>query len=194
MTLCRLVVALQCCVQACNYLVAAVAHNVGYALMVMTPAPCYLGLCLSDSKADLNNVMLSKATKAAYALKLHARQYRISHPPKYPLCPTHRANPPLRCRKMAQAGPTATYASLTTQLPTEQVYKDMVYAHYSLHISTPTLAVRAELGAYPTNIPGIVCLSNYMSYLCSPEVPPLVSKALLVLKAIALTSKFSWWE
>ena len=95
---------------------------------------------------------------------------------------------------MAQAGPTATYASPTTQLATEHVWKDMVYAHYSLHTSTHTLAVRAELGAYPTYIPGISRLSNYMSYLCSPEAPPLVSKALLVQKAIAHTSKFSWWN
>ena len=33
-----------------------------------------------------------------------------------------------------------------------------------------------------------------MSYLCSLEAPPLVSKALQVHKAIALTSKFSWWN
>ena len=33
-----------------------------------------------------------------------------------------------------------------------------------------------------------------MSYLCSPDVPPLVSKAILVHKAIALTSKFAWWN
>ena len=95
---------------------------------------------------------------------------------------------------MAQAGPTATYASLTTQLAMGHVWKDMVYAHYSLHTSTPTLAVRAELGAYPTYIPGISRLSNYMSYLCSTEAPPLVSKAPLVQKALAHTSKFSWWN
>ena len=68
------------------------------------------------------------------------------------------------------------------------------YAHYFRHTSTPTLVVRAELGAYPTYIPGIARLANYMSYLCSPDVPPLVSKAILVHKAIALTSKFAWWN
>ena len=97
-------------------------------------------------------------------------------------------------RKVAKEGPTATYASSTTQLPTDQIYKDMAYAHYFLHTSTPTLAVRAELGANPTYIPGIARLANYMSYLCSPDVPPLVSKAILVHKAMALTPIFAWWN
>ena len=70
----------------------------------------------------------------------------------------------------------------------------MAYAHYFLHTSTPTLAVRAELGAYPTYIPGIARLANYMSYLCSQDAPPLVSKAILVHKAMALKSKFAWWN
>ena len=52
-------------------------------------------------------------------------------------------------------------------------------------LCTPTLATRAELGAYSTYIPGISRLSTYMSYLCGPIAPPLVSKALQVQQAIA---------
>ena len=103
-------------------------------------------------------------------------------------------DPYIHPRKVAQSSPTDTYASLTTQLDTKQIWKDMVYAHYSLHTSTPILATRAEMGAYPTYIPGIPRLSNYMSYLCGPTAPPLISKALLVQQAIARTSKFSWWN
>ena len=70
----------------------------------------------------------------------------------------------------------------------------MVYAHYSLHTSTPILATRAEQGAYPTYIPGISCLTTNMSYPCSLTAPPLISKALLVQQATARSSKFSWWN
>ena len=167
------------------------------------PSPCYLGLCLSDSKQDLNKVMLRKATKAAFALRsmldntasatlLNTLYAQLIEP--ILLYGVEQWLPYIHPRKVAKEGPTATYASSTTQLPTDQIYKDMAYAHYFLHTSTPTLAVRAELGAYPTYIPGIARLANYMSYLCSPDVPPLVSKAILVHKAIALTSKFAWWN
>ena len=33
------------------------------------PKPCYLGLCLSNTKSDLNSTMLSKSTRAAYGLR-----------------------------------------------------------------------------------------------------------------------------
>ena len=33
------------------------------------PKPCYLGLCISDSKPDLNSIMLSKGTRASFALR-----------------------------------------------------------------------------------------------------------------------------
>ena len=74
--------------------------------------------------------------------------------------------------KIHQLGPKGTFTTSTTQLPTEQVWKDLIYAHYSLHPSTPLLAVRAELGSFPTYIPGICRVSNYMTYLCGPECPP----------------------
>ena len=167
------------------------------------PSPCYLGLCLSDSKQDLSKVMLRKATKAAFALRsmldntasatlLNTLYAQLIEP--ILLYGVEQWLPYVHPRKVAKEGPTATYASSTTQLPTDQTYKDMAYAHYFHHTSTPTLAVRAELGAYPTYIPGIARLANYMSYLCSPDVPPLVSKAILVHKAMALTSKFAWWN
>ena len=128
------------------------------------PKPCYLGLCLSDTKADLNAIMLRKATKAAFALRsmlnntatatlINTLYAQLIEP--ILLYGVEQWLPYIHPRKVAQSGPTETYASLTTQLTTEQTWKDMVYAHYSLHTSTPTLATRAELGAYPTYIPGI---------------------------------------
>ena len=167
------------------------------------PSPCYLGLCLSDSKQDLSKIMLRKATKAAFAHRsmldntasatlLNTLYAQLIEP--ILLYGVEQWLPYVHPQKVAKEGPTTTYASPTTQLPTDQTYKDMAYAHYFLHTSTPTLAVRAELGAYPTYIPGIARLANYMSYLCSQDVPPLVSKAILVHKAMALTSKFAWWN
>ena len=32
------------------------------------PQPCYLGICLSNAKIDLNSIMLRKASKASFAL------------------------------------------------------------------------------------------------------------------------------
>ena len=147
--------------------------------------------------------MLRKATKAAFTLRsmldntasatlLNTLYAQLIEP--ILLYGVEQWLPYIHPRKVAKEGPTATYASSTTQLPTDQTYKDMAYAHYFLHTSTPTLAVRAELGAYPTYIPGIARLANYMSYLCSQDIPPLVSKAILVHKAMALTSKFAWWN
>ena len=149
------------------------------------PCPCYLGLCLSDTKADLNNVMLHKATKAAFTLKsmldntasatlINTLFAQLIEP--ILLSGVEQWLPYTHPRKVAQSGPTETYASLTTQLATEQIWKDMVYAHYSLHTSTPILATRAKLGAYRTYIPSISRLSTYMSDLCGPTAPQLVSK------------------
>ena len=134
--------------------------------------------------------MLHKATKAAFALKsmldntasatlINTLFAQLIKP--ILLYGVEQWLPYIHPRKVAQSGPTETYASLTTQLDTEQIWKDMVYAHYSLHTSTPILATSAELGAY-------------MSYLCGPTAPPLISKALLVQRAIARSSKFSWWN
>ena len=97
-------------------------------------------------------------------------------------------------RKIHQHSPKGTFTTLPTQLPTDQVWKDLIYAHYSLHSSTPTLAVRAELGVFPTYIPGICRVSNYLAYLCDPTCPPLVAKAIIVQKTLAQTNKFSWWN
>ena len=79
----------------------------------------------------------------------------------------------------------STFTTSPTQLPTEQVWKDLIYAHYSLYSSTPILAVRAELGAFPTYIPGICRVSNYLAYLCDPTCPPLVAKEVIVQKTLA---------
>ena len=47
----------------------------------------------------------------------------------------------------------------------------MEYTHYQLSITTPTIAVRLELGATPTYIPGIARLAKYLSYINGPGVP-----------------------
>ena len=51
-----------------------------------------------------------------------------------------------------------------------------------LKATTPTLAVRSELGSFSTYISGISRLTNYMAYICSPWAPPLVTKAIMVIK------------
>ena len=53
--------------------------------------------------------------------------------------------PYIHPRKIHQLGPKGTFTTPTTQLPTEQVWKDLIYAHYSLHTSTPVLAVRRPM-------------------------------------------------
>ena len=57
--------------------------------------------------------------------------------------------------KVDQAGPAGTFTLNPTQLPTDHIWKDLIYSHYSLHTSTPILGVRAELGAFPNYIQGI---------------------------------------
>ena len=97
-------------------------------------------------------------------------------------------------QKVDQAGPAGTFTLNPTQLPTDHIWKDLIYSHYSLHTSTPILGVRAELGAFPTYIQGICRVSNYMAYLCHPECPPLVARAVKAQKAIAAQSKYSLWN
>ena len=67
-------------------------------------------------------------------------------------------------RKVEQVSPTKIFASLHTQLSTEQVLKQKIYSHYSLHSITPILGVRADLGMFPTYIQAILRLSKYMVY------------------------------
>ena len=73
--------------------------------------------------------------------------------------------PYIHPRKVDQVGPTKTYPALNTQLSMEQVWKNIIYSHYSLHSTTPIMGVRAELGMYPTYIPAIIRLTKYMAYL-----------------------------
>ena len=101
--------------------------------------------------------------------------------------------PYIHPRKVAQVGLTETYAALNTQLSTEQVWKNMTYSHYSIHSTTPVLGVRAELGMYPTYIPATIRLTKYLAYLLeSPN--PIIHKAVLIQKAMASKSKFTWWS
>ena len=145
------------------------------------PKPCYLGLCLSNTKSDLNSTMITKATRAAYGLRnmldntasattINNLFSQLIEP--ILLYGAEQWLPYYHPRKVHQHGPKGTFTTPPTQLPTEQVWKDLIYAHYSLHSSTATLAVRAELGAFPTYIPGICRVSNYLAYLCDPTCPP----------------------
>ena len=70
----------------------------------------------------------------------------------------------------------------------------MVYSHYQLSATTPIIAVRSELGSPPTFIPGIARLAKYLAYINGPEAPPLVTKAVMVHKAIGASSKYGWWN
>ena len=163
------------------------------------PQPCYLGMCLSDSKYDLNSIMLKKATRAAFALSTNntASTTTINRLFNQLIEPillygVEQWLSYIHPRKVAQTGPTNTFASLNTQLSTKQVWKVMTHSHYSLHTSTPVLGVRAELGAFPTYIPGILRLTKYMAYITDSYAHPLLAKAVITLKAIA--SKFAWWS
>ena len=69
----------------------------------------------------------------------------------------------------------------------------MAYSHYSLHTTTPVLGVRTEMGMYPTYIPATIRLTKYLAYLLeSPN--PIIQKAVLLQRAMASRSKFSWWS
>ena len=171
-------------------------------IVVIVVKPCYLGLCLSNTKSDLNCTMINKATSAAYGLRNMldntASATTINHLFSQLIEPilydAEQWLPYYHPRKIHQHGPKDTFTTSPTQLPTEQVWKDLIYALYSLHSSSPILAVRAELGAFPTYIPGICRVSNYLAYLCDPNCPPLVAKAVIVKKTLAQVNKFSWWN
>ena len=102
--------------------------------------------------------------------------------------------PYIHPRKVDKLGPTTTFASITSQLNMEDVWKRMVYAHYQRNVTTPTIAVRSELGSTPTYIPRIARLAKYLSYITGPGAPPLVARAVMVQKAISSSSKFGWWN
>ena len=165
--------------------------------------PCYLGMCLSNEKMDLNSVMLRKASKAAFALSsmlssttsttLINRLFSQLIEPIL-LYAVEQWILYVHPRKVDKLGPTTTFASLTSQLNTEDIWKRMVYAHYQLNTTIPSIAVRSELGSFPTYISGIARLTKYLAHICGPGAPPLVTRAVMVQKAIGSKSKFSWWN
>ena len=167
------------------------------------PRPCYLGMCLSNDRSDLNSVMIRKASKAAFALStmlssstsatlLNRLFSQLIEP--ILLYAVEQWIPYVHPQKVEKLGPTFTFGSLSSQLNTEDVWKRMVYSHYQLSATTPTIAVRSELGSPPTFIPGIARLAKYLAYISGPEAPPLVARAVMVQKAISSSSKFGWWN
>ena len=172
-------------------------------MLKFDPHPCYLGVCLSSDRLELNSVMIRKASKAAFALStmlspstsatlLNRLFSQLIEP--ILLYAVEQWIPYMHPRKVEKLGPTATFGSLSSQLNTEDVWKRMVYSHYQLSATTPILAVRSELGSPPTFIPGIARLAKYLAYLTSPDAPPLVARAVLVHKAIGASSKYGWWN
>ena len=165
--------------------------------------PCYLGLCISASKADKNSIMIRKATKAAFALRsmldntvsakvINQLFTQLIKP--ILMYGVEQWLPYIHPRKIEQEERIQTFSSLNTQLPTEQTWKDIVYSQYSLHTTTPTLGVHAELGSFQTFVPCICQLTNYASYICSPTAPPLIHKAVSAHKAMASNTKSTWWN
>ena len=149
--------------------------------------PCYLGLCLSGSRYELNSFMLKKASRAAFALSsmldntvstttINKMFNQLIEP--ILLYGVEQWLPYIHPRKVAQVGLTETFAAPNTQLSTEQVWKNMAYSHYSLHTTTPVLGVRTEMRMYPTYIPATIRLTKYLAYLLdSPN--PIIQKAVL---------------
>ena len=146
-------------------------------------------MCLSGSKYDLNSIMLKKATRAAFTLSTMLDNtasattiirlfIQLIEP--ILLYGVQQWLPYIHHCKVAKTGPTnILFASLNTQLSTEQVWKGMMYSHYSLHASTPVLGVWAELGAFPTYIPGILRLTKYMAYITDSNAHPLLAKVVI---------------
>ena len=138
--------------------------------------PCYLGISLSDNKAEQNSVMLQKASWASYALrsmidstvaaKVVNKLYEQLIEPIL-LYAVELWLPFIHPRMVDKWGPIETFASPSSQF---------IYPHYNLNESTPVLAVRAELGQYPTFVSGISCLASYMSYITQDTAPPLSTK------------------
>ena len=167
------------------------------------PQPRCLGVCLSNDKMDLNSVMLRKTSKAAFVLSSMLRSTTSATllnklfsqlTERILLYAAEQRIPYVHPRKIDKSGLTPTFASPTSQLNTEDIWRRMVYSHYQLSATTPSLAVHSELGSFPMYISGVSWLANYMSYICSPWAPPLVHKAVLVQKAIASRAKFCWWN
>ena len=163
------------------------------------PRPCYLSMCLSNDRSDLNSVMIRKASKAAFAFStmlssstsatlLNRLFSQLIEP--ILLYAVEQWIPYVHPHTVEKLGPTVTFGSLSSQLNTEDVWKRMVYSHYQLSATTPTIAVRSELGSPPTFIPGIARLAKYLAYISGPEAPPLVARAVMVQKAISSSSKF----
>ena len=164
--------------------------------------PCYLGLCMSGSKYELNSFMLKKASRAAFALSsmldhtvstttINKLFDQLVEP--ILLYGIEQWLPYIHPRKVAQVGLTETFAAPNTQLSTEQAWKNMTYSHYSLHTTTPVLGVRTEMGKYPTYIPATIRLTRYLAYLL--DCPnPLIQKAVLTQRAMASRAKFTWWS
>ena len=165
--------------------------------------PCYLGVCMSDIKAAQNSVMLQKASRATYALrsmldntvaaKVVNKLYEQLIEPIL-LYAVEQWLPYIHPRMVDKSGPVETFASPSSQLSTEYVWKKFIYPHYNLHASTPILAVRAELGQYPTFVAGISRLASYMSYITQDTAPPLIRKAVYTQKVMATKSKYNWWS
>ena len=166
-------------------------------------APCYLGVCMSDVKAEQNSVMLQKASRATYALrsmldntvaaKVVNKLYDQLIEPIL-LYAVEQWLPYIHPRMVDKSGPIETFASPSSQLSTEDTWKKFIYPHYNLHASTPIFAVRAELGQYPTFVAGISRLASYMSYISQDTAPPLIRKAVYTQKVMASQSKYNWWS
>ena len=153
------------------------------------PRLCYLGMCLSNDRLDLNSVMIRKASKAAFALStmlssstsatlLNRLFSQLIEP--ILLYAVEQWIPYMHPRKVEKPGPTATFGSLSSQLNTEDIWKRMVYSHYQLSATTPIIAV----GLPPNLIPGIARLAKYLAYINGPEAPPLVAKAVMVHRSL----------
>ena len=169
-------------------------------------APSYVGVSLSDNKAEQNSVMLQKASRASYALrslldstvaaKVVNKLYEQLIEPIL-LYAVEQWLPYIHPRMVDKSGPIETFASPSSQLSTEDTWKKFIYPHYNLNASTLVLAVRAELGQYPTFVSGISRLASYMSYISQDTAPPpprLIHKAVYAQRVMATKSKYNWWS
>ena len=163
---------------------SSTAHNdlaVTGQLLRYKSKPCYLGVGLSDNKAEQNSIMLQKASRASYALrsmidntveaKVVNKLYEQLIEPIL-LYAVEQWLPYIHPRIVDKSGPIGTFSAPSSQLPTEDTWKKFIYPHYLLNESTPILAVQAELGSFPTFISGISCLAKYMSYITQETARP----------------------
>ena len=165
--------------------------------------PCYLGVSLSDKKAEQNSVMLQKASRASYAprsmidstvaaMVVNKLKELLIEP--ILLHAVEQWLPYIHPRMVDKSGPIETFASPSSQLSTEDTWKKFIYPHYNLNASTPVPAVRAELGQYPTFVSGFSRLTSYMSYISQDTAPPLIRKAVYTQMVMAAKSKNNWWS